>query len=111
MPFIHRAKSNIFCAKIPDCEGVFAINRKLSWVPRPFVVRLTGFSTRSVAKRSEGVPPSPKLEKALVGMARLPDALTWVMQPAQVAMFGSACGTPETGAPWQCQAPAAVRRK
>lgn len=54
-------------------------------MPQPFVVRLTGFSPRSVAKWNEGVPPSPKQEKALVEMDRLLDGLARVMQPKQVA--------------------------
>ncbi len=56
-------------------------------MPQPFVVRLTGFSPRSVAKWSEGILPSPKQEKALVEMDRLLDALARVMQPAQVGQW------------------------
>lgn len=51
---------------------------------QPVVVRLTGFSPRSVAKWSEGLLPSPKQEKALVEMDRLLDGLSRVMQPAQI---------------------------
>lgn len=51
---------------------------------QPVVVRLTGFSPRSVAKWSEGVPPSPKQEKALVEMDRLLDGLSRVMRPEQI---------------------------
>jgi hypothetical protein len=53
-------------------------------MPQPVVVRLTGFSPRSVAKWSEGVPPSPKQEKALVEMDRLLDGLSRVMKPEQI---------------------------
>lgn len=56
-------------------------------MPQPIVVRLTGFSPRSVAKWSEGVAPSPKQEKALVEMDRLLDGLARVMEPAQVGSW------------------------
>lgn len=56
-------------------------------MPQPVVVRMTGFSPRSVAKWSEGVPPSPKQEKALVEMDRLLDGLARVMRPAQVGQW------------------------
>ncbi len=52
---------------------------------QPLVVRLTGFSPRSVAKWSEGVPPSPKQEKALVEMDRLLDGLSRVLESKQIA--------------------------
>jgi hypothetical protein len=54
---------------------------------QPMIVRLTGFSARSVAKWSEGIPPSPKQEKALVEMDRLFDGLSRVMQPAQIGCW------------------------
>jgi len=54
---------------------------------QPVVVRLTGFSPRSVAKWSEGVAPSPKQEKALAEMDRLLDGLSRVMQPAQIGQW------------------------
>jgi hypothetical protein len=53
-------------------------------MPQPIVVRLTGFSPRSVAKWSKDVPPSPKQERALVEMDRLLDGLARVMKPEQV---------------------------
>jgi hypothetical protein len=56
-------------------------------MPQPVVVRLTGFSPRSVAKWCEGVPPSPKQEKALVEMDRLLDGLARVMLPAQIGRW------------------------
>jgi len=56
-------------------------------MPQPIVVRLTGFSPRAVAKWSQGVPPSPKQEKALVEMDRLLDGLARVMQPAEVGRW------------------------
>lgn len=54
---------------------------------QPLVVRLTGFSPRSVAKWSQGESPSPKQEKALVEMDRLLDGLARVMKPAQVGRW------------------------
>jgi hypothetical protein len=56
-------------------------------LPQPFLVRLTGFSPRSVAKWSHGETPSPKQEKALVEMDRLLDGLSRVMEPAQVGRW------------------------
>ena len=53
-------------------------------MPQPVIVRLTGFSPRSVAKWSEGVPPSPKQEKALVEMDRLLEGLSRVMVSEQI---------------------------
>ena len=51
------------------------------------LVRLTGFSPRSVAKWSQGESPSPKQEKALVEMDRLFDGLARVIEPAQVGRW------------------------
>lgn len=56
-------------------------------MPQPVVVRLTGFSPRSVAKWSEGVLPSPKQEKALMEMDRLLDGLARVMKPGQIGRW------------------------
>ncbi len=56
-------------------------------LPQPVVVRLTGFSPRSVAKWSQGETPSPKQEKALVEMDRLLDGLARVMEPAEVGRW------------------------
>lgn len=67
-----------------DYAGLLQHYRLTFNMPQPVVVRLTGFSPRSVAKWSEGVPPSPKQEKALVEMDRLLDGLARVMQPEQV---------------------------
>ncbi len=67
-----------------DYAGLLQHYRATFKMPQPIVVRLTGFSPRSVAKWSEGVQPSPKQEKALVEMDRLLDGLARVMQPAQV---------------------------
>jgi hypothetical protein len=70
-----------------DYAGLLQHYRTAFKMPQPIVVRLTGFSPRSVAKWSEGVPPSPKQEKALVEMDRLLDALARVMQPEQVGRW------------------------
>ncbi len=56
-------------------------------LPQPLVVRLTGFSARSVAKWSQGQSPSPKQETALVQMERLLEGLARVIEPAQVARW------------------------
>jgi hypothetical protein len=67
-----------------DYAGLLQHYRAAFKMPQPIVVRLTGFSPRSVAKWSEGVSPSPKQEKALVEMDRLLDGLTRVMKPEHV---------------------------
>ena len=67
-----------------DYAGLLQHYRTAFKMPQPVVVRMTGFSPRSVAKWSEGVLPSPKQEKAFVEMDRLLDGLARVMQPAQV---------------------------
>lgn len=56
-------------------------------LPQPLLVRLTGFSPRSVAKWSQGDTPSAKQEKALVEMDRLLDSLSRVMEPVQVGRW------------------------
>ncbi len=70
-----------------DYAGLLRHYRTAFKMPQPIVVRLTGFSPRSVAKWSEGVQPSPKQEKALVEMDRLLDGLARVLQPAQVGQW------------------------
>jgi hypothetical protein len=70
-----------------DYAGLLQHYRTMFKMPQPYVVRLTGFSPRSVAKWSEGVLPSSKQEKALVEMDRLLDALARVMQPAQIGQW------------------------
>lgn len=56
-------------------------------LPQPDIVRLTGFSPRSVAKWSQGETPSPRQEKALVEMDRLLDGLARVMEPAEIGRW------------------------
>jgi hypothetical protein len=70
-----------------DYAGLLQHYRTAFKMPQPIVVRLTGFSPRSVAKWSEGVLPSPKQEKALVEMDRLLDGLARVMRPEQVGQW------------------------
>ena len=72
---------------VKDYAGLLRHYRTAFKMPQPVVVRLTGFSARSVAKWSEGVLPSPKQEKALVEMDRLLDGLARVMQPAQIGRW------------------------
>src|SRR5215212_4464957 len=67
-----------------DYAGLLQHYRTAFKMPQPVVVRLTGFSPRSVAKWSEGVMPSPKQEKALVEMDRLLDGLARVMKREQI---------------------------
>lgn len=70
-----------------DYAGLLRHYRTTFKMPQPYVVRLTGFSPRSVAKWSEGILPSPKQEKALVEMDRLLDTLARVMKPSQVGQW------------------------
>jgi hypothetical protein len=70
-----------------DYAGLLQHYRSAFNMPQPVVVRLTGFSPRSVAKWSQGVSPSPKQEKALAEMDRLLDGLSRVMQPAQIGRW------------------------
>ena len=70
-----------------DYAGLLQHYRATFNLAQPVVVRLTGFSPRSVAKWSQGGPPSPKQEMALVEMDRLLDGLARVMEPAQVGRW------------------------
>ena len=70
-----------------DYAHLLRLYRDKFKLAQPLVVRLTGFSPRSVAKWSQGEPPSPKQEMALVEMDRLLDALGRVMEPAQVGRW------------------------
>ena len=70
-----------------DYAGLLQHYRATFKLGQPLVVRLTGFSPRSVAKWSQGQPPSPKQETALVEMDRLLDGLARVMEPAQVGRW------------------------
>lgn len=70
-----------------DYPGLLLHYRETFRLPQPLLVRLTGFSPRSVAKWSQGETPSPKQEKALVEADRLLDGLSRVMKPAQVGAW------------------------
>lgn len=70
-----------------DYAGLLKRYRATFQMTQPMVVRLTGFSARSVAKWSEGVAPSPRQEKALVEMDRLLAGLSRVMAPGQVGRW------------------------
>ncbi len=77
--FVHRGAK--------DYSSLLKHYRNTFNMAQPLVVRMTGFSPRSVAKWSQGVAPSPKQEKALVEMDRLLDGLARVMEPAQVGRW------------------------
>lgn len=70
-----------------DYSSLLLHYRDTFHLPQPLLVRLTGFSPRSVAKWSQGDTPSAKQEKALVEMDRLLDGLSRVMEPAQVGRW------------------------
>jgi len=77
--FSHRGAS--------DYPSLLLHYRDTFHLPQPALVRLTGFSPRSIAKWSQGELPSAKQEKALVEMDRLLDGLARVMEPAQVGRW------------------------
>jgi Protein of unknown function (DUF2384) len=77
--FAHRGAS--------DYPGLLLHYRDTFHLPHPLLVRLTGFSPRSIAKWSHGETPSFKQEKALVEMDRLLDGLSRVMEPVQVGRW------------------------
>jgi hypothetical protein len=70
-----------------DYPSLLVHYRDTFHLPQPALVRLTGFSPRSIAKWSQGELPSAKQEKALVEMDRLLDGLARVMEPAQVGRW------------------------
>lgn len=70
-----------------DYPGLLRHYRDTFHLAQPLLVRLTGFSPRSVAKWSQGETPSVKQEKALVETDRLLDGLSRVMEPAQVGRW------------------------
>jgi hypothetical protein len=70
-----------------DYSSLLLHYRDTFHLPQPLLVRLTGFSPRSVAKWSQGDTPSAKQEKALVEMDRLLDGLSRVMEPVQVGRW------------------------
>ncbi len=70
-----------------DYSGLLLHYRDTFHLPQPMLVRLTGFSPRSVAKWSQGEIPSAKQEKALVEMDRLLDGLARVMKPVKVGRW------------------------
>ena len=70
-----------------DIHGLFQHYRTTFHVQQPAIVRMTGFSPRSVAKWSKAETLSPKQEKAIVEMDRLMDGLTRVMKPADIGRW------------------------
>ena len=72
---------------VNDYSSLLLHYRDTFHLPQPLLVRLTGFSPRSVTKWSQGETPSAKQEKALVEMDRLLDGLSRVMEPVQVGRW------------------------
>ena len=72
---------------VKDYSGLMQHYRKKFHLAQPLVVRLTGFSPRSVAKWAQGESPSHKQEKALVEMDRLLDSLARVMETEAVGRW------------------------
>ena len=72
---------------VQDYPGLLQHYRKKFHLAQPQVVRLTGFSPRSVAKWAQGESPSHKQEKALVEMDRLLDSLARVLEAEQVGRW------------------------
>jgi transcriptional regulator with XRE-family HTH domain len=56
-------------------------------ITQPALMRLTGFSARSVAKWAAGEAPSPKQHQALIAAERLLKALARVIKPAQIGKW------------------------
>ncbi len=73
--------------RVRDYSELLQHYRQKFHLAQPQVVRLTGFSPRSVAKWTQGEPPSDKQEKALVEMDRLLDGLARVMEPEQAGRW------------------------
>lgn len=72
---------------VRDYPGLLRHYRTKFHLAQPALVRLTGFSQRSVAKWAQGEPPSARQEKALAEMDRLLDGLARVMEPEQVGWW------------------------
>ena len=72
---------------VKDYARLLQHYREKFHLAQPVVVRLTGFSPRSVAKWAQGETPSLKQEKALVEMDRLLDGLSRVMEPEQIGRW------------------------
>lgn len=72
---------------VKDYSSLMQLYRRKFHLAQPLVVRLTGFSPRSVAKWAQGESPSLKQEKALVEMDRLLDSLARVMEAGEVGRW------------------------
>jgi hypothetical protein len=70
-----------------DFSQLMQVYREKFHLAQPVVVRLTGFSPRSVAKWAQGETPSQKQEKALVEMDRLLDGLARVMDAKEIGRW------------------------
>lgn len=73
-------------ASLPDVTRLNAYRNQFK-VPQPLVVRMTGFSARSVAKWAAGEAPSPRQAKTLAEVDRLLNGLARIMEPAQVGAW------------------------
>ncbi len=67
--------------------GIVAHCREAYGITQPSLMRLTGFSARSVAKWSAGEDPSPKQHQSLIAAERLLKALERVIKPAQIGKW------------------------
>ena len=67
--------------------GIVQHCREEYGIAQPLMVRLTGFSARSVAKWAAGEEPSPRQHQSLVEGERLLKALARVIKPAQIGKW------------------------
>lgn len=65
---------------VPHCREEYGITQ-------PSLMRLTGFSARSVAKWAAGEEPSPRQHQSLIEAERLLQALARVIKPAQIGKW------------------------
>jgi hypothetical protein len=72
---------------VGDYSQLLQHYREKFHLAQPVVVRLTGFSPRSVSKWAQGETPSQKQEKALVEMDRLLDGLARVMEAKEIGRW------------------------
>ena len=71
----------------PSQDGKLAAYRLAYKVPQPLVVRMTGFSARSVAKWAAGEAPSPRQAKTLAEVDRLLSGLARIMEPSSIGTW------------------------
>jgi DNA-binding transcriptional regulator YiaG len=73
-------------ASLPEAARLNAYRNHFK-VPQPLVVRMTGFSARSVAKWAAGELPSPRQAKTLAEADRLLEGLARIMEPGQIGAW------------------------